>query len=577
MKSFFIFFIFLVLLAPCTAQKHDNTWLFGRTGWNVGAIGDSLGITELRFDNADSVLAVNREAWFVNFKSTKGIISDSSGALVLFSNGENIYNKLGEIVENGGDLTEDTNFWGASYNQGSIILPSSAHGKYFVISYRWGFATPPSAWLIFKNLYASVVDIHANGGAGKVIQRKNTIIEDTLSNDKITAVKHANGRDWWLIAPKDNTNGYFLFYCNPDTIQRIGISYAGSSEALSLGQAVFSPDGTKYARLDDTYINMPAHLNVLGFDRCSGQFTSIGRDTLEEPCFGGGIAFSHDSRYLYLTKQDGVRQYDLTEPDFWNKEVMVAEIPPPYSSTLHFAQLGSDGRIYITQDRSVMQLPVINFPHRSASEVGYDSTGLQLLTYSDYATPNFPWFRLGPVDGSPCDTLGLDNHPLCHWRWEQERLNQPLEVTFTDLTTYEPTYWFWDFGDGSTSTDRHPFHTYDSAGVYTVCLVVGNANSSDTLCRVLPLGDVSSSEEVEAQQRRVSVTPNPFTDHLTVFTPDTERDLRFQLFSVLGSMVIDQAISGGVVRIETGELAAGAYFWRVLKGGRVIQSDLIIR
>lgn len=575
MKPFFIFFTFWVLLVPCAAQKHDNTWLFGKTGWTVGPVGDSLGITELRFDNADSILAVNREAWFVNFDSAKGVISDSSGALLLFLNGENIYNRFGEVIENGSDLTEANNFWGANYNQGNIILPAS-NGKYFAITCKKDYFGA-GAWIVFKNLYSSVVDIHANGGAGKVIQRKNIIIEDTVANSKITAVKHANGRDWWLIAPKDDTNGYFLFYCNPDTIQLMGTNFAGSLEVNSLGQAVFSPDGTKYARFDDTYVNMPGHLNVLGFDRCSGQFTSIGRDTVQKPSFGGGLAFSLDSRYLYLTKPDGVTQYDLTEPDFWNKEVTVAEIPPPHGYTLHFAQLGPDGRIYITQDRSVMELPVINYPHRPANEVGYDPTGLQLLTYSDYATPNFPWFRLGPVDGSPCDTLGMDNHPLCEWRWAQEIPSLPLEITFTDLTTYEPTYWLWDFGDGSSSTDRYPFHTYDSAGMYTVCLVVGNANSSDTLCRVLPLGEVSSSEEVEAHQRRVWVGPNPFIDHLTVYTSETERDLRFQLFTAPGSMVLDQAISGGVVRIETGSLASGAYLWRVMQGSRVVQSGRIVR
>ena len=219
---------------------------------------------------------------------------------------------------------------------------------------------------------------------------------------------------------------------------------------------------------------------------------------------------------------------------------------------------------------------IMNYPNRSADSCGFVQDGIP-LQFQNHTIPTFPHYRLGPVDGSACDTLGLDNHPLCHWRWEQERPYLPLEVTFTDLTTYEPTYWLWDFGDGTTSTERHPFHTYDTAGVYTVCLVVGNANSSDTLCRVLPLGEVSSSEEVEAHQRRVSVTPNPFSDHLTVFTPETARDLRFQLFTALGSMVLDQAISGGVVRIETGELASGAYFWRVLQGGRVLQSDLIVR
>ena len=39
----------------------------------------------------------------------------------------------------------------------------------------------------------------------------------------------------------------------------------------------------------------------------------------------------------------------------------------------------------------------------------------------------------------------------------------------------EPTGWFWDFGDGSTSTARHPSHTYAADGVYDVTLRVTGA------------------------------------------------------------------------------------------------------
>ena len=35
-----------------------------------------------------------------------------------------------------------------------------------------------------------------------------------------------------------------------------------------------------------------------------------------------------------------------------------------------------------------------------------------------------------------------------------------------------PYTWFWDFGDGSTSTEQNPVHTYESPGNYTVTLTV---------------------------------------------------------------------------------------------------------
>ena len=48
----------------------------------------------------------------------------------------------------------------------------------------------------------------------------------------------------------------------------------------------------------------------------------------------------------------------------------------------------------------------------------------------------------------------------------------PLVVTFTDQTTDEVTSWLWDFGDGSTSTEQNPSHTYTEVGTYTVSLSV---------------------------------------------------------------------------------------------------------
>lgn len=61
--------------------------------------------------------------------------------------------------------------------------------------------------------------------------------------------------------------------------------------------------------------------------------------------------------------------------------------------------------------------------------------------------------------------------------------NNPLAVTFTDLSTNTPTSWSWDFGDGNTSTSQNPTHTYANAGTYTVKLTATNADGSDTKTR----------------------------------------------------------------------------------------------
>jgi|GEM_PF-647415 len=54
-----------------------------------------------------------------------------------------------------------------------------------------------------------------------------------------------------------------------------------------------------------------------------------------------------------------------------------------------------------------------------------------------------------------------------------------LAVQFTDTSSGNPTNWSWTFGDGATSTDQNPTHTYTSAGTYTVNLTASNAYGSD--------------------------------------------------------------------------------------------------
>ena len=63
--------------------------------------------------------------------------------------------------------------------------------------------------------------------------------------------------------------------------------------------------------------------------------------------------------------------------------------------------------------------------------------------------------------------------------------NAPLTVQFTDESTGDiATSWSWDFGDGSTSTEQSPVHTYVSAGNYTVSLTVSNAYGFSTETKI---------------------------------------------------------------------------------------------
>jgi PKD repeat protein len=54
-------------------------------------------------------------------------------------------------------------------------------------------------------------------------------------------------------------------------------------------------------------------------------------------------------------------------------------------------------------------------------------------------------------------------------------------VAFTDLSVNEPDNWLWDFGDGNTSTEQNPVHTYTSSGSYDVTLSVENDLGTDVI------------------------------------------------------------------------------------------------
>jgi len=62
------------------------------------------------------------------------------------------------------------------------------------------------------------------------------------------------------------------------------------------------------------------------------------------------------------------------------------------------------------------------------------------------------------------------------------------EVQFSDRSSGQPVSWQWDFGDGQTSRQQNPTHTFDTFGVFTVTLVVGDGSGDDTAVAEVLIG-----------------------------------------------------------------------------------------
>ena len=76
--------------------------------------------------------------------------------------------------------------------------------------------------------------------------------------------------------------------------------------------------------------------------------------------------------------------------------------------------------------------------------------------------------------------LSIKGLPTANFNTNITKGNVPLTVQFTDLST-DATGWEWDFGDGATSTELNPTHTYLAAGVYTVNETVSNTNGTNSV------------------------------------------------------------------------------------------------
>jgi PKD repeat protein len=82
----------------------------------------------------------------------------------------------------------------------------------------------------------------------------------------------------------------------------------------------------------------------------------------------------------------------------------------------------------------------------------------------------------------PADAIGNQSGsvPVANFTASSTSIAVGGSVNFTDTSSNTPTSWSWDFGDGTTSTQQNPSHTYNTVGIYTVSLTATNAAGNDT-------------------------------------------------------------------------------------------------
>ncbi|MBK7336440.1 MAG: PKD domain-containing protein [Saprospirales bacterium] len=132
------------------------------------------------------------------------------------------------------------------------------------------------------------------------------------------------------------------------------------------------------------------------------------------------------------------------------------------------------------------------------------------------------------------------------------------EVDFTDLSVGADS-WFWNFGDGATSTDQNPSYSYTLPGLYTVSLSAAGADgcASSAFRNILVTEMVSATFE-PASDKGLRVFPNPAQQWLEVSWEGEARELR--VFDAIGRPLRLLQVEGNQARVMLDGLSNGLYF-----------------
>jgi PKD repeat protein len=102
---------------------------------------------------------------------------------------------------------------------------------------------------------------------------------------------------------------------------------------------------------------------------------------------------------------------------------------------------------------------------------------------------------LGQVDTDTCIITVLNRPPVASFTYTPFKPTIKDDVKFVDTSLDSDgsiVSWFWDFGDGITSTDRNPTHKYSSKGNFTVTLTVtDNDGAQGTITKVVTIYNIA--------------------------------------------------------------------------------------
>ncbi|MCO6484853.1 MAG: T9SS type A sorting domain-containing protein [Saprospiraceae bacterium] len=401
--SLFTGCLLCLLTNPGNAQKHDFIWMNGYDAEYGGKFGNFY----MDF-HTDPISVVPIDFQSVDLRTQVSTFCSADGDLLLVSNGCRFFDRYGNVLP-GGDTLNPGKYYndfcadGEGYYPvtfGMFLLPL---GMDSVMAFHLGLKLSNQFGLTLSPLYLSLIDV---GDESLQLIFANKFIGQ-FNGEPGIACLHGNGRDWWLVFPETSSTTYYRYLIGPKVeavgqTQDIGFLY-DYNDCPAPGIQSISPDGRFFVRY-----NNYCGLSFFDFDRCTGMLSNERRIILPEVFSPGAFTvFSPNSRYCYYNSSRVIMQVDMWDAVLTSDTVAIVDsFPADFGSGFFAMQRAPDGRIYISTGSSNMAWHVIEYPDVKGKDCWVHPSGMLFPHLTSSAIPHIPNYRLGPLEGSPCDTLG---------------------------------------------------------------------------------------------------------------------------------------------------------------------------
>jgi choice-of-anchor B domain-containing protein len=152
-------------------------------------------------------------------------------------------------------------------------------------------------------------------------------------------------------------------------------------------------------------------------------------------------------------------------------------------------------------------------------------------------------------------------------------------VTFSNLSQYGNEY-SWNFGDGNTSDEIAPVHTYVDNGDYDVTLSVTNGCGTVGFTTTISVSGITNVDELDQSLYELTASPNPFSEDLNIKyqIESSFKESNILIFNILGQQIdlISLNNKEGNINVLANQ-SSGIFFIRMEVDGKLSETIKVVK